>query len=86
MFSATKYNSTKGSFLIPNNETTYTNFNHRVGDIGYKVNGGGRDTYIYNDNGGFSNMHNPRSQDRPGGFFPTVNRSPDAAKKFSHVN
>ena len=30
-------------------------------------------------------MHGPRQQDRPGGFFPTVNRSPDASKKFCHV-
>ena len=30
-------------------------------------------------------MYDPRAQDKPGGFFPTVNRSPDAAKKFSHV-
>ena len=30
-------------------------------------------------------MHGPRIQDKPGHFFPTVNRSPEAAKKYSHV-
>lgn len=60
MFSVTKYNSTKGSFLIPHAETTHTNFNRKFADMMYKVNGGGRDTYIYNDNGGFNHMHGPR--------------------------
>lgn len=27
----------------------------------YKTNGTGRDTYIYNNNGGFSIMHQPQS-------------------------
>ena len=26
----------------------------------YKTNGGGRDTYIYNDNGGHNSMYSPR--------------------------
>ena len=51
----------------------------------YKQNGGGRDTYIFNDNGGFASMHGPRQQEKSGNFFPTVNRSPDAAKKYTHV-
>ena len=57
--SQTKYNSTKGSFHIPN-DTTHTNFNRKFADMMYKINGGGRDTYIYNDNGGFNKMHGPR--------------------------
>ena len=60
MFSVTKYNSMKGSFVIPKQETTHTNFNRKFADMMYKINGGGRDTYIYNDNGGFNNMHGPR--------------------------
>lgn len=36
----------------------------------YKTNGTGRDTYIYNDNGGFNKMYAPRSQNKPGGFLP----------------
>ena len=52
----------------------------------YKINGGGRDTYIYNDNGGFNKMHQPRLQDKPGAFLPNVNRSPDAAKRFANVH
>ena len=30
-------------------------------------------------------MHRARDQEKPGGFLPTVNRSPDASKKFSSV-
>lgn len=37
-------------------------------DVGikYKTNGTGRDTYIYNDNGGFNQMKNVRPQFHPG--------------------
>jgi hypothetical protein len=38
----------------------------------YKTDGSGRDTYIYNDNGGFSIMHGPTNYDKPGTFFPSV--------------
>ena len=41
-------------------ETTVTNYNKNWHDMRYKTNGGGRDTYIYNDNGGFNAMHGPR--------------------------
>ena len=33
--------------------------------IHYNPNGGGRDTYIYNDNGGFADMKKPREQFHP---------------------
>jgi hypothetical protein len=36
----------------------------------YQPNGGGRDTYIYNDDGGFNKMKEPRNQFHPGGFLP----------------
>ena len=32
----------------------------------YQPNGGGRDTYIYNDNGGFAKMKEVRKQAKPG--------------------
>ena len=60
MFGISKYNSTKGSFALPA-ESTATQYCHRkFADMMYKTNGGGRDTYIYNDNGGFNKMHAPR--------------------------
>lgn len=36
----------------------------------YQPNGTGRDTYIYNDDGGFNKMKEPRSQFHPGTFLP----------------
>lgn len=65
------------------NETTRTNFQRSDADLRYHINGGGRDTYIYQDNGGFNAMHNARQQERPSGFLPKVNRSPDAGKRFA---
>jgi len=38
----------------------------------YKTNGTGRDTYIFNDNGGFSSMYQPNSYDKPGTFLPKL--------------
>ncbi|CDW76582.1 UNKNOWN [Stylonychia lemnae] len=38
----------------------------------YKTNGTGRDTYIFNDNGGFSLQYQPNSYDKPGTFLPNV--------------
>jgi len=37
----------------------------------YQPNGTGRDTYIYNDDGGFNRMKEPRSQFHGGGFLPS---------------
>ena len=36
----------------------------------YHPNGVGRDTYIYNEDGGFNKMKEPRAQFHPGGFLP----------------
>lgn len=41
-------------------ETTHTGFTRSFAGMKYNINGGGRDTYIYNDNGGFNSMHGPR--------------------------
>ncbi len=44
----------------------------------YQTNGGGRDTYIFNDDGGFNKMKEPRPQFHPGTLL-----LPDLAhKKF----
>lgn len=81
MFSANKYESSFGAFGSKTGprETTVTNFNKNFAGIKYNMNGGGRDSYIYNDNGGFAAMHNPRQQEKSGAFLPNVNRSPVAA-------
>ena len=39
---------------------------HRDVGVRYVTNGSGRDTYIYNDNGGFNFMKRPRDQFHPG--------------------
>ncbi len=63
MFSANKYETGMREFghkggLVK--ETRHTNFNHNLNGLSYRVGGGGRDTYIFNDNGGFSSMHKAR--------------------------
>ena len=35
----------------------------------YQPNGKGRDTYIYNNNGGFAHEKNPREQFHPGKMY-----------------
>jgi hypothetical protein len=44
-------------------------------DIGvqYKTNGTGRDTYIFSNNGGFSDIYyGPNAYEKPGGMLPTI--------------
>lgn len=92
MFTVNKYEATNiGQFGVKAGapkETSVTNFNKNWQGLKYNINGSGRDTYIYNDNGGNAAMHGPRSQNRPTQFLPNVNRSPDvqAGKKFAAVN
>jgi hypothetical protein len=46
-------------------------------DIGimYKTNGSGRDTYIFSNNGGFSDIHySPTFFDKPGTMLPSIRR------------
>lgn len=38
--------------------------------IMYQANGSGRDTYIYNDNGGFNKMKESRPQFHPASVLP----------------
>ena len=43
--------------------------------IHYKINGSGRDTYIYNDNGGFCKMYQPNQYDKATLFFPNLKKT-----------
>ena len=53
----------------------------------YKTNGTGRDTYIYNDNGGFNKMYAPRQQAKPGGFLPGLDHKQFYQKeKHPHIH
>ena len=53
----------------------------------YKPNGTGRDTYIYNDDGGFNKMYEPRSQHKPAGFLPGLDHKTFYSKeKMPHIH
>ena len=47
-----------------------------MADVMYKINGTGRDLYIYQNNGGFSIYNDRPIANKPGGFLPKINRSP----------
>ena len=53
-------------------------------DIGvqYKLNGAGRDTYIFSNNGGFSDVYyGPNTYEKPGSMLPTIRGKAAAEKK-----
>lgn len=50
----------------------------------YQPNGGGRDTYIYNDNGGFAKMKEPRQQFHPATLID--NSNPQKRDKFPYLH
>lgn len=56
MLSHTKYQPMK-TFANPHDQNTRTSFTNNLHDLRYKGNGRGRDTYIFNNNGGFSIDH-----------------------------
>jgi nitrous oxidase accessory protein NosD len=59
------------SFGFKNNELTKSMYASKMADVMYHQNGTGRDTYIYNNNGGFSAMKvNEVVCIRPGRFAP----------------
>ena len=62
MFTVNKYESGYPQFGSTHSpkETSVTSFNKNWHGIRYSINGSGRDTYIYNDNGGFGSMYKPR--------------------------
>jgi hypothetical protein len=51
MFTVNKYASPG-----PSKETTHTSYTRSIAGLKYNINGSGRDTYIYNDQGGFGAM------------------------------
>lgn len=65
MFTVNKYETNYGHFgstgKAAPKETTVTNFSKNWQGLKYHINGSGRDTYIYNDNGGNAAMHGPRN-------------------------
>lgn len=63
MFGMNKYETGSRQFngvSTHMSENTRTNFKRTDADLRYHNNGGGRDTYIYADNGGLSTMHRAR--------------------------
>jgi hypothetical protein len=44
------------TFYKKSDELTKSSFTHNLHDLRYQLNGSGRDTYIYNNNGGLSNV------------------------------
>lgn len=88
MFNVNKYESGFAPFgsKTRTKETSVTNFSKNWAGLRYPINGGGRDTYIYNDNGGNGAMYVPRQQDKSSTFLPNVNRSPAAAQKFTSAS
>lgn len=53
----------------------------------YQPNGTGRDTYIYNDDGGFNKMKEPRPQFHPGGFLPGADHQRQYQKeKYPYIH
>jgi len=57
---------------------TKTLYCNKMADVMYHINGSGRDTYIFSNNGGFSAvMHQPLTKcQKPGNFLPSVKGSP----------
>jgi len=70
--------NTRNAKISKNNEMTKTIYCNKMADIMYHINGSGRDTYIFNNNGGFSSiMHQPHTNcQKPGKFLPSVKVSP----------
>ena len=63
-------------------ELKRTQLIYRDVGIQYKLNGTGRDTYIFSNNGGFSDVHySPTYLDKPGAMLPTIRRKPAGDKK-----
>ena len=62
MFNVNKYESSFAPMGSKTGlrETSVTNFTNNWAGLRYQINGGGRDTYIYNDNGGNGAMHRAR--------------------------
>jgi hypothetical protein len=46
------------TFYKKSDELTKSGFTTNLHDLRYQLNGSGRDTYIFNNNGGFANVSN----------------------------
>jgi hypothetical protein len=60
------------TFYNPHSEMSKSQFNRNIVDVRYKENGGGRDSYIYNNNGGMSisNTIQPQSMLQSTRYLP----------------
>lgn len=59
MFAPTNYLPFAQTFqrdTIGRSRRVSTDFNHNLADVQFRASGSGRDSYIYADNGGFSNI------------------------------
>lgn len=71
----------KGSPMGGLSELNKTQLIYKDVGVQYKLNGGGRDTYIFSNNGGFSDVYyQPNTFDRPGAMLPQI-RGKAAAEK-----
>ena len=71
---------------MKNKDLTHAMYAKGMAELRYKQDGTGRDTYIYKNNGGFSIMDRGATFPQPGTFLPTVNKSPNAGRKYAHAN
>jgi hypothetical protein len=72
------FGNSRATKISKNNEMTKTLYCNKMADVMYHINGSGRDTYIFSNNGGFSSvMHQPLTKcQKPGNFLPSVKGSP----------
>lgn len=64
------------------NELNRTQMLYKDIGVQYKTNGTGRDTYIYGNNGGFSqDYYGPNTYDKSGTMLPTIRRKASPEKR-----
>jgi hypothetical protein len=67
------------------NDMNRTNMLYRDIGLQYKLNGTGRDTYIWSNNGGFSQkFYETNNYDKPGTMLPKINRRSPEKKPYIH--
>lgn len=71
------HSNSRGFHYSKTSDLTKTMYCNKMADVMYHINGTGRDTYIFNNNGGFAAMHQPGNKGvPPGSFLPKVKGSP----------